>query len=71
MSIDVMSIVNYVRKQKCNCTAGLQDDVLTINVLVGNLTKKFEYDYKTVQPNQVQEDITTAILDMKCKLKKV
>ena len=69
MGIDVMSIVDYVRKQKCNCTAGLQDNVLTINVIVGNLSKKFEYDYKTVQPNKVQEDIATAILDMKSKLK--
>lgn len=70
MGIDVMSIVDYVRKQKCNCTAGLQDDTLTINVIVGNLAKRFEYDYKKVQPNQVQEDIATAILDMKSKLKK-
>jgi hypothetical protein len=70
MGIDVMSIVDYVRKQKCNCTAGLQDDVLTINVIVGNLAKKFEYDYKTVQPNKVQEDIASAILDMKGKLNK-
>lgn len=69
MGIDVMSIVDYVRKQKCNCTAGLQDNVLTINVIIGNLVKKFEYDYKTVQPNRVQEDIATAILDMKSKLK--
>lgn len=71
MGIDVMSIVDYVRKQKCNCTAGLQDNVLTINVIVGNLAKKFEYDYKKVLPNQVQEDIATAITDMKSKLKKV
>lgn len=70
MGIDVMSIVDYVRKQKCNCTAGLKDNVLTINVIVGNLAKRFEYDYKKVQPNQVQEDIATAILDMKSKLKK-
>lgn len=69
MGIDVMSIVDYVRKQKCNCAAGLQDNVLTINVIIGNLAKKFEYDYKTVQPNRVQEDIATAILDMKSKLK--
>lgn len=69
MGIDVMSIVDYVRKQKCNCTVGLQDDVLTINVIVGNLAKKFEYDYKTVQPNRVQEDIASAILDMKSKFK--
>lgn len=69
MGIDVMSIVDYVRRQKCNCTAGLQDNVLTINIIVGNLAKKFEYDYKTVQPNKVQEDITTAIFDMKSKLK--
>lgn len=69
MGIDVMSIVDYVRKQKCNCTAGLQDNVLTINVIVGNLSKRFEYDYKTVQPNKVQEDIATAIFDMKSKLK--
>lgn len=70
MGIDVMSIVDYVRKQKCNCTAGLQDNVLTINVIVGNLAKGFKYDYKTVQPNQVQEDIATAILDMKSRLNK-
>lgn len=70
MGIDVMSIVDYVRKQKCNCTAGLKDNVLTINVIVGSLAKRFEYDYKKVQPNQVQEDIATAILDMKSKLKK-
>lgn len=70
MGIDVMSIVDYVRKQKCNCTAGLQDNVLTINVIVGNLAKRFEYDYKKVQPNQVQEDIATAITDMKSRLKK-
>lgn len=70
MGIDVMSIVDYVRKQKCNCTAGLKDNVLTINVIVGNLAKRFEYDYKKAQPNQVQEDIATAILDMKSRLKK-
>lgn len=70
MGIDVMSIVDYVRRQKCNCTAGLQDGVLTINVIVDNLAKKFEYDWKTVQPNRVQEDIASAILGMKGKLDK-
>lgn len=69
MGIDVMSIVDYVRKQKCNCTVGLQNNILTINVIVSNLARKFEYDYKTVQPNRVQEDIATAISDMKSKLK--